>query len=723
MFNADVPIVALALDASANGALKNISVSSAKLDLGDARIGLGDTKLVLGGKDTPSRLSGAVTLENLTVARAIALWPADRQPELRAKVVPMLQDGTLTRAAFSFVVPFDPAKIAAARPTELKGDVKLTGLRATPPEAPGPVSLQEISAKISWPQAVVSFAQIAVPGASVPTATVTVSALDQAVPTVAMDAAFAADLSQAAAWLTSLKFKLPEGMPLDLTRLAGTTEGRLRASAPLTTPLEKFDPASVSAALSASVSGLVVPLTLAGHELGGGRLALSASATGGNYQATLDWKNFRTTVPGVLTGDADLVANAELAPGSDLMSAAMNLDVSRARLLFAGEAKLPPLAPVTANLKVSGWQRQTRPQVTIAAKSADVLGAPLTVSADVTLAKTDASLRFERANITDFHLGRTQLSAEVQLSAAGRMQADINAASIDAPGLITLTLPFLPQLLPAASTAPVPDQSAKPVPATITSLVATAKLAELELGSGFVVRDLALGGELRDGQPVSLSLTGREGAANTLTFSFTPAGDHQVVSLTVVDIPAWVRAVTSPLLAVKLPAGPISSAIADAAKVPVILKGGRLELRGDVRLNEPAKLFEGTFAVRDTTMIRPPVVLQLIALKTSRSMQVNPLLKEFSAKRIYFNETTAGLDGITLTASGLVDFLTLKSARYGLKDEAVYTDGKYGIFEFEVIGKRPTLGLKDVYLKENAVIRALGSESDLDFGDPDPPKK
>ena len=103
-------------------------------------------------------------------------------------------------------------------------------------------------------------------------------------------------------------------------------------------------------------------------------------------------------------------------------------------------------------------------------------------------------------------------------------------------------------------------------------------------------------------------------------------------------------------------------------------------------------------------------------------------LSALSRTRKLFADTLSKLwkggapEGITLTASGLVDWLTLHTARYGRRDESVYFDGKYGL-EFEVKGSRPTLGLKDAYLKENAVIRAIGTQSDLDFGDPDPPKK
>ena len=79
---------------------------------------------------------------------------------------------------------------------------------------------------------------------------------------------------------------------------------------------------------------------------------------------------------------------------------------------------------------------------------------------------------------------------------------------------------------------------------------------------------------MRDGKPLSVSLTVREGVANPLVFALAPAGDHHTVTLSVADVPAWVHALTQPLLAAKLPPGPLADATANAAKVPGILKGG-----------------------------------------------------------------------------------------------------------------------------------------------------
>jgi hypothetical protein len=743
LFNADVAVTALALDATADGALQNFTLGPLVLDLGGVRVTASGVSFALAAPGSPSRATGTVSLENLTVARALQLWPADLQPDARKQAVAMLQDGTLTRAALTFAVPFDQKDPAAARPAELKGEIKFADLRAAPPQVPGPVTLRELAVAVDWPRATVTAAALAAPGVTVPAATVTISALDQKTPAAEAEATFTADFSTAPAWLKSLGVALPPDVPLDLARLTGRAEGRARAAAPLTLPPEKFNPASARAEVTATVSSLIVPLTLPGHELGGGSLALTASVTGGAATATIGWSDLRLAVPGALAGAADFSAQVSVTPAADEIAAKFSVDATRSRLLLAGDTALPPLAPFTAEVKIVGWEKQTRPRVTISATSANALGAPLAVTAAVTLSKDAAGARIERADVTDFRLGGTVLRATMESPAAGPLRLELTGDRADVPGLLALAAPFLPKLGPAtgaqksgdatpSSRLPVSSQRdggvASPSSATAAA-AATAKpaapfadvqakgsFAEVTLGPGLALHGLAFSGELRDGRPVAATFAGREGAGNTLTFSFTPTGDHHTVALNVADVPAWLRALTEPLRAAKLPPA-LAAPVAEVAKVPTILKGGRLELRGDVRLAEPERLFDGTFALRETTMIRPPVVLQLVAAKSRKTMQVDPLIREFSAKRVYFNATAAGLEGITLTASGLVDWLTLNSARYGLRDESVYFDGKYGL-EFEVKGSRPTLGLKDVYLKENTLIRAIGTQSDLDFGGP-----
>ncbi|MEI6861411.1 MAG: hypothetical protein WCL04_04080 [Verrucomicrobiota bacterium] len=352
VFNADVPVTSLTLAATADGAtLRNFSISTLALDLGGIRLGLGWGKLALAEPGAVSRASGTLILENVTVTHALALWPVDLQPSLRRQIAPVLRDGALTRATFTFSLPFDVAKPAATRADELKGSIRLAGLVAAPPQAPGPVTLQELVTSVEWPGATIIVTGLAAPGVTLPNTTVRIGHLDQAEPSVEAETDWTADFSTASAWLASLGLALPPGVPLDLARLAGKATGKIQAQLPLVVPL---DPARIRAEVTVGIASPVIPLTLPGHELGQGELGLTATASQGMYAAQVTWKNLRLTIPGALTGPVDFSALFAMTPATDELTAKIIVDAARARLLLAGDAALPPLAPLTLDAKITG---------------------------------------------------------------------------------------------------------------------------------------------------------------------------------------------------------------------------------------------------------------------------------------------------------------------------------------------------------------------------------
>jgi hypothetical protein len=728
-FAAEIPVTTVSLDAAADGAMRNLALDSLALNLDGVRVGASQLKLALGDAGTPSHVGGMVTVEHLTTARVLQWWPADLLPAVRAQIAPMLDDGELTRAAFTFAAPFDAAKPAATRPAELKGELTIAHLRATPPQAPGPVTLQSLTVNVAWPRASVTATGFAAPGLAVPAATVGVAALDQTEPQVEVNADYTAALDQVPAWLAALKLSPATGGALELNRLTGHGRGHLQAAAPLTFP---FDPARMRAELSVRVAGLVVPFTQPGRALGQGDLALTATAANGTYSTRLDWKDLQVAVPGLLRGPASLTVQTGASVANDEITAQFELNAPDVRLFPGGAAATPLLAPVTGEARFTGWLRQPKPQIAFSTRSDNVLGAPLLVAGNATV--DQAGAKVEHLSVSDFKLGGTALRAEAGNPGPGRYEVSVTGARVDVPGLLALAAPFLPSLLAQSGGATTPPRSGgagaespasripprKEIPtAAPASLTAAVKFAEVTLGDGLAAHDLTLGAELRDGRPYSASLTGREGAANNLAFTLTPAGDHQAVALSIGDVPAWLHALTAPLRALALPPGDLANLAAQVEKIPVILAGGRLEVSGDLRPAEPAKLFEGRFTLRDTTIKQPPVILQLLALRTKQAMQVKPLVQELSAGRFYLNDTAVGVEKLTFTAPGLLN-LNLGSARYGLADEKVYAEGEYFGIGFEVTGPRTD---PQVYLKDNLIIRAIGTQSDLDFGAPDAPKK
>ena len=180
IFNADVPVTAFKIDVTADGAFQHLRLNSLAMDLDGVGVTAGPAALdpgVAGG--APLQVSGTVALAHLTVGHLLQWWPADLQPGLRGQIAPFVQSGELTRAAFTFAAPFDPTHPESTRPTALTGGAQFGNLHATPGQAPGPVTVQEVTVSVSWPGANVTVMNFAAPGVTVPAATVSLSALDQ----------------------------------------------------------------------------------------------------------------------------------------------------------------------------------------------------------------------------------------------------------------------------------------------------------------------------------------------------------------------------------------------------------------------------------------------------------------------------------------------------------------------------------------------------------------
>ena len=120
-------------------------------------------------------------------------------------------------------------------------------------------------------------------------------------------------------------------------------------------------------------------------------------------------------------------------------------------------------------------------------------------------------------------------------------------------------------------------------------------------------------------------------------------------------------------------------------------------------------------------MLRPPRVVQLLALKSGKAFQASPFIEEFSIGRITLSQALLRVSGIALVGSGLVDRLKVTSASYGLADEHLKVDGEYFGVGFEVVGTRadPQIFLKD----SNKFIRAIGTRNEFDFDETPPPPK
>lgn len=112
------------------------------------------------------------------------------------------------------------------------------------------------------------------------------------------------------------------------------------------------------------------------------------------------------------------------------------------------------------------------------------------------------------------------------------------------------------------------------------------------------------------------------------------------------------------------------------------------------------------------------------AAESGKRLRENPVIKEFSAGWLFVSDTLVALEGIRPDAASLAS-LKLNFIQYGVADEALHLDGPYAGVSFEAVGTRAE---PQVFLKDNLLIRAIGSHEEFAFVDapvaapPLPPK-
>jgi hypothetical protein len=240
----------------------------------------------------------------------------------------------------------------------------------------------------------------------------------------------------------------------------------------------------------------------------------------------------------------------------------------------------------------------------------------------------------------------------------------------------------------------------------------------VDFGGGRTVRDLSLSTQIVDDLPKVFSFSGRENGTNAMTLAVMPKGDHQSITLTIADASAWLQLLAQLLREVPQPVNAVTELAGPLGQIPILLSGGRCELDGDLRPRDGARWFDGQFKLTDIVIRQPPRILQLVALKSGKRLRENPVIKEFSVGRLFVSQTLVALEGIRSDAVSL-NYLKLNFIRYGLADASLHLDGQYAGIGFEVLGTRAE---PQVFLKNNLLIRAIGSEQEFAFDDvPSPP--
>jgi hypothetical protein len=604
----------------------------------------------------PFQTRGRMNVAAFALVPVMANWTTALDPELRKLAQDILQKGDFKGADLEWEAAFDPAaKTSPWKIGRVKGSGSFAALTVSAAGVPTPVQVREVTTTFDYPHATAELRGISGAGAEVSSVELEAVELDHPAPLLTAAVRFESDLRQAAAL-----WALPPG------------------------------------------------LTYAGRVVG--QLDLRGRLGEGAIETRLA---------------ADLAKATVAAPG------------------------IPNLAPESfaATLRLKDWHTVTTvPELDFGFDSPRWLEAPLHLQGQVILDAASRQLRdFE---LSRFQHGRTALQASVKQSSPGKLELKVDATCIEmAPWMRTALAwmdgqakpapaPVAPPAKsavgagttktattpPSITAAPPPSKlpaaalpGAAPKPAVVTADV---RSKEIIFGDKATVRDFQFKAELVNQQPAAVTLEGTADGNNLLRATLTGKPDTQVMELEIGDAPGWIRTLLAPWQQTPALPGTYGATVAQLGKVPAIVSGGRITAHATMHPGA-TDWFEGDFRLARTTMIHPPRILQLLALKSGKAAQGTPLIDELVLGKITLSATQLRLADFSLKGAGFVNNLKLGKVSYALADEAIEVDGQYFGIGFEVSGTRSS---PQVYLKENALIRAIGQRNEFDFDDP-PAKK
>lgn len=687
--NASLPFRVAQVDGEFDVENDVVTVSAARLQLAPGvEAGVEQVRVAL----SPAlHVTGVAKLAPLALRDAVAWWPEKLRPDLRAHAAAVL-GGALETAGIEFELA-PPTPGAGLAPRRAQGTIALRALSARLPGTPAPVEVDEARVLLDFPRAEVRVRGLRTPGLVVQAASGRVGDVMARRLTAAASATFIVEPAAAKPWLAALP---PSPALVSAQAATGSLRGELNATGPI-------DP----------------------EDFAGAKLALGLSAE-------------RLTVPGIF--DGPLETSFEFtAPTRTTWVVEGKLAASGAKLLALDEH--PSLGPVSLALTLRDWLTSERPGAELTLHAADLGGRPLRLHAAAELVPCDGTVA--RADVKRFAFGRTELTAAWRREAE-RDTLAVTADRIDVAELAAAASPWLgafddgpppPPAPPApsarattattsAATSAGPPPPLPPPPARAKSRPLDVAFAagEIVFGKDRHLSRVAAEAAIDDGWPRTARLAATEGGRNLVSFELAPHGERQRVKFAAVDVAALAQTLTEPLRATKLPPGRLAALAQSIGPVPMLIAGGTVGLEGELTRDaarDHALSARGNFLLTEATMIRAPRVLQMLALRSGRKLEQSPLIRKLSVGEWSFDPEHVAIKAFAVEGSGLIDRVKLNAARYAFGTEKIFIDGEYFGVGFEVIGTR---GDPQVFLKENAFIRAIGQRNEFDvfFEEPAP---
>lgn len=410
-------------------------------------------------------------------------------------------------------------------------------------------------------------------------------------------------------------------------------------------------------------------------------------------------------------GSAAMRLDFRCSPAEGSGDAEAAVDLSRAILAIPG---VPDLAPerMRATGRVDGWRGPGAPlSVAFGLQLAPRLGPTLDCDGRADFAGPES--RLVQLELSRIQQGRTSLQARARIPSPTHAEFLIQGSCWEAAPWLRAALAWADA--PAESPPSAPPA---PVGAALAGGTVTAELAcaEVVLGPGASLHNLRIAAGASQGRWDRVRLEADAPGNNPLTAEFRRAGGIQRLSLAAGDGPAWIRALASPWDGRPPDPGRYAALIAQAAKIPTLISRGKVSAEATLPSPGPIRL-EATLDLRDAVLAQPPRIVQLLALKSRRTLPRAPLIHELALRRIGWDGREVRIEGLSLSGTGFLSHLSVARGTYRLADEAVTGVGNFFGVGFEVAGSRDR---PELYLWDNALIRTLGHPVEFDFDPPSP---
>lgn len=678
-------------------------------NLGGPRLGMNDVQGRWAGPELEA--SGNLTMDDWSIARMLAWWPAGVAPEPRRQVESAALEGQLNSLRLAWGARVQPKQSLLDMVRRADLEVSMANLAARPPGGPM-TRLQSLRLTAGLRGGTALLENLTIPAVRADLLKIEVSEPLTKDCRGRVEADWQADLARVPELLREL--------PLEMARLdkfePARWQGRVRGKTQVDIPWPGFlDMARVQVENEITIEGFRPPASLTGPaEIDGGALTLTANFREARLQTAIDYRPTRLRIAPWCDGPVgirvSLAGSMEGAAEGEL-----HLDLTGASLA----------APMLEIAKPSG--QDARLDVRWKTPSTD-LRQPLVVEAGIDYnlflrGSSQCRLEFnprlegpygglKRAGVKNLAFGQTRFDAAVALGADSSWQASMEGPELNLPEIGGVLSPVWRRTLaasPAEKPAPGEAPPASVAPA-LPPLRAEVRFDRVVFGPAKILTQFEMTGRMDGGRIRQLEISALEDGHNLLKVHLQPEGPGgQPVTVIVPDVSGLAGLAVAPLWGMTLPDNELGKNLDVVRRTPDGFKGGVLHLDGTLDLDDPERYLVGSLRCEDMTMLKAPCLLRAVAGVSGKPFREGVVFNKFNLGSFALGKKQLTISNFVL--DGPVS-MNIQTGLYRFTDQFVRVKGDHFLTNFEIEGP---IAKPEIWL-DNKLIRALGTD-DSDWAD------